>query len=403
MRAYGDCSKDRHNVNGQFVFYTGDPKYYRSSRFDTYICHIISTLYILKKMSSPHNKKSSPPLMTPQKPKNYRHEKNSSSSRNKSGSSKKVSNKSGKKKKRTKTSKTPKTSSETKMNLQKAVNAVVARFILSWPEEIPLDSIRLFFQLEQAHWFYEDFYADKYENIPHFHSLRKFCEMIIRSSNVFTSKHRADFTKMYSAFTKYKAAVPAYGAILINSKKNKMLMAESWHNKVWGFPKGKINEGEKESAGAIREVLEEVGFDITSRIREDDYIEITSKGSSGKITKLFIVCDVPEKYNFKPRVRKEIRSVRWFSINAVANKSWRNKNSNIGDFNHIVPFVIQLKRWLRGDSSTRAKEEAEERRVAEQEKHTDTSQHVENGDMLSTGDGNSFAFNREKVMDALGF
>ena len=195
---------------------------------------------------------------------------------------------------------------------------------------------------------------------------------------------------MYNVFTKYKAAVPAYGAILINSKRDKNAHGRVLAQQGVGFPKGKINEGEKESAGAIREVLEEVGFDITSRVREEDYIEITSKGASGKVTKLFIICNVPEKFNFKPRVRKEIRSVRWFSINAVAKKAWRKKNSQIGDFNHVVPFVIQL-RWLRGDGSTRAKEEEEEERAAAAEKENDSE----------GGGGGIFRFDRKKVMDEI--
>ena len=335
-----------------------------------------------------------PPLMTPQKS-NHEKKRNQKKRGSNTSGKKKTRNNKSKKKKTDKRKKTTTTTTK-KMDLKTAVNDVVARFILSWPEEIPLDSIRLFFQLEQAHWFYEDFYADKYESLPHFHSLKKFCHMIIHSSNVFTSKHRSEFAKMYNVFTKYKAAVPAYGAILINSKRDKMLMAESWHNKVWGFPKGKINEGEKESAGAIREVMEEVGYDITSKLREEDYIEITSKGASGKVTKLFIVCNVPEKFKFQPRVRKEIRSVRWFRINSVAKQSWRQKNSHVGDFNHTVPFVIQLKRWLRGDGSTRAKEEEEEeKRAAEAEK--------KDGQFREQDDDVVFRFDRKKIMDLLGF
>ena len=34
------------------------------------------------------------------------------------------------------------------------------RFILNLPEEEFQSADRLFFQLERAHWFYEDFYAD---------------------------------------------------------------------------------------------------------------------------------------------------------------------------------------------------------------------------------------------------
>jgi hypothetical protein len=44
--------------------------------------------------------------------------------------------------------------------LADVLNDLELRFILNLPEEELNSADRLFFQLEQAHWFYEDFYAD---------------------------------------------------------------------------------------------------------------------------------------------------------------------------------------------------------------------------------------------------
>ena len=43
----------------------------------------------------------------------------------------------------------------------------------------------------------------------------------------------------------------------------------------WGFPKGKVNKDEKEFNCAVREVLEETGFDITLYSSPDEFLEST--------------------------------------------------------------------------------------------------------------------------------
>jgi len=292
---------------------------------------------------------------------------------------------------------------QNKISLQSAVDTLVSRFILSWPEEIPLDSTRLFFQLEQAHWFYEDFYADKHGNLPHFHSLKKFCSMIFKRSKVFPADLKKKFPKMYLAFTKYRKSVPAFGAILLNPKRTKVVLVESWKHHVWGFPKGKINEGESDSLGAVREVKEEIGFDISSRVKEEEFIELKAK--TGKINKLFIIRDVPETTKFKIHVRKEIRSVRWFHIENILSEAWIEKNASVGNFSNAQPFVRQLKRWMRTciDASIDARSKSEEDGVAAP--CTDGDDEAAHSTKLATKieatrDFENFAFDVRAVMAA---
>lgn len=59
---------------------------------------------------------------------------------------------------------------------------------------------------------------------------------------------------------RYKKNVPTYGAILMNSDLDKVLLVQSYFAKSsWGFPKGKVNEDEDPLHCAIREVYEETG------------------------------------------------------------------------------------------------------------------------------------------------
>ena len=74
----------------------------------------------------------------------------------------------------------------------------------------------------------------------------------------------------------------------------------------WGFPKGKVNEGEKSIDCAIREVQEEIGYDISSKInRRISFSRYNNKA----LTQLFAVSDVEMDFDFRPHLNKEIRFV----------------------------------------------------------------------------------------------
>lgn len=68
----------------------------------------------------------------------------------------------------------------------------------------------------------------------------------------------------YDKFLRYKERVPVCGAIILNSDATKVLLVKGFKSGAsWSFPRGKINEKEQPRDCAIREVLEETGFDIT--------------------------------------------------------------------------------------------------------------------------------------------
>ena len=72
----------------------------------------------------------------------------------------------------------------------------------------------------------------------------------------------------------------------------------------WGFPKGKLEEGETDIDAAVREVYEEIGFDIRHLIEENQYLDASVKDS---VARMYIIPGVAENTVFEPKTRNEIR------------------------------------------------------------------------------------------------
>ena len=81
-------------------------------------------------------------------------------------------------------------------------------------------------------------------------------------------------------------------------------MVRGWKsNSGWGFPKGKINQGEREYDCAVREVFEETGHNVAAYLRENEYIE---KRINEQRIRLYIIIGVDEQTEFLTQTRKEI-------------------------------------------------------------------------------------------------
>ena len=85
---------------------------------------------------------------------------------------------------------------------------------------------------------------------------------------------------------------------------DKVLLVTNFNGRAYSFPKGKINEEETDEACAIREVLEEVGFDISSMVSSSDFLEI----EDGHM-RLYIVSGAPEDYEYLTRTKGEIGKI----------------------------------------------------------------------------------------------
>ncbi|KAF9526492.1 Dcp2, box A domain-containing protein [Crepidotus variabilis] len=217
-----------------------------------------------------------------------------------------------------------------------------SRFILNLPDE-ELNSLeRICFQVEQAHWFYEDFIREENHKLPSM-PLKKFSEMLFHACPLL-HQWSHDHEEAFKNFMQYKTRVPVCGAIMLNDAMDKCVLVKGWKaSSNWGFPKGKINETEPTFACAIREVLEETGYNIAGQIDPANVIELSIKEQ--KIS-LFFVPGVPEDFNFQTRTRKEISQIAWFKLSDLP--TWRRNKAQPPNkkFYLISPFIGPLKAFI---------------------------------------------------------
>ncbi|KAJ7071039.1 Dcp2, box A domain-containing protein [Mycena amicta] len=215
-----------------------------------------------------------------------------------------------------------------------------SRFILNLPDEELASLERICFQVEQAHWFYEDFIREQNPKFPTL-PLKKFSAMLFHACPLL-HQWSNDHEQAFNHFMQYKTRVPVCGAIMLNETWEKCILVKGWKpSSGWGFPKGKINEDEPPHACAIREVLEETGYNLAGQLNKDDVIELSIKEQ--KIS-LFIVPNVSEDYPFKTRTRKEISKIEWFKL--VDLPTWKRNKASPGKFYLISPFIGPLKSFI---------------------------------------------------------
>ncbi|KAG2023506.1 DCP2 [Coprinopsis cinerea AmutBmut pab1-1] len=215
---------------------------------------------------------------------------------------------------------------------------LTSRFILNLPDEELASLERICFQVEQAHWYYDDFIREQNPKCPSL-PLKKFTAMMFTHCPILQHwNHEEAFEK----FMAYKTKVPVCGAIMLNSTWDKCVLVKGWKSSSgWGFPKGKINEVEEKHLCAVREVLEETGYNLAGKINPTHYLETVN---GGQLVTLFVVPGVPEDYPFRTKTRKEISKIEWFRL--VDLPGWKRNKQPAGKFYLISPFVGPLKAWI---------------------------------------------------------
>uniref|UniRef100_A0A3P9LJY1 Decapping mRNA 2 n=1 Tax=Oryzias latipes TaxID=8090 RepID=A0A3P9LJY1_ORYLA len=128
-----------------------------------------------------------------------------------------------------------------------------SRFILHIPSEERDNAIRVCFQIELAHWFYLDFCLQNTPGAPHCVILFHHCPFLL--------PHGEEVQKVLEQWKEYKMGVPTYGAIILDESLENVLLVQGYLAKSgWGFPKGKVNEGEAPHDCAVREVTDNLPF-----------------------------------------------------------------------------------------------------------------------------------------------
>lgn len=221
------------------------------------------------------------------------------------------------------------------MSLEEILDDLTSRFIINVPEEETSTIERICFQVEQAHWFYEDYIREQNPGLASF-SLKNFAALLFHHCPVLERWSGNESEEAFKRFIKYKVRVPVCGGILLNETLDKVLLVKGWSKRsTWSFPRGKINKGEPELDCAVRELLEETGFDATDKMSTspNDYVELTLKEQK---IRLYIVPGVPENYLFMPKTRKEISAIAWFPLSSLP--ALRSK----GNEKQLAPTVANM-------------------------------------------------------------
>ncbi|KIY52709.1 DCP2-domain-containing protein [Fistulina hepatica ATCC 64428] len=208
---------------------------------------------------------------------------------------------------------------------------LASRFIVNLPT-FELSSVeRVCFQVEQAHWYYEDFVRPSNEKLPTI-PLRKFTALMFKASEL-----PYDPDEAFDTWMEYKTEVPVCGAIMLNDAMDKCVLVRGYKSASWTFPKGKLNQNEDTWHCACREVLEETGYHLAAKIQPDSVVTINHQGRQ-EMT-MFIVTGVEEDASMLTRTRKEIDDIRWFRIDDLPHAGDRGKGHGGGKFYLVVPFM----------------------------------------------------------------
>ncbi|CAD2112992.1 hypothetical protein YYG_00098 [Plasmodium vinckei petteri] len=230
------------------------------------------------------------------------------------------------------------------------------RFIALLPEFLLKDHVHLYFQIQEAYWWYDDMWQDKYpDKLPKL-SLKTFGYLICDDCPILKKYVPPSAHEKFSLnWRRYCRTIPLRGAILLNHNLKKCLLVKGWSTDNWSFPKGKIDELEEDSVCACREIYEEIGIDIFPYIDEQVYIETHIEDQP---IKLFIIPGVKENTKFQPKTRKEIGAIRWFEIEKIEKfffyKNYKGKGYNLLFDNKkerinasvVCPFIPNLIKWI---------------------------------------------------------
>ncbi|XP_078427888.1 decapping 2 [Wolffia australiana] len=227
---------------------------------------------------------------------------------------------------------------------QELLDDLCSRFVLNVPKEDLESFERILFLVEQAHWFYEDNCVEQNPTLKSL-SLREFTSLMFHSCAALRP-YIAHIDDIYKDFTSYKYRVPVTGAIILDESYHRCLLVKGWKpGSSWSFPRGKKNKDEADHTCAIREVLEETGFDISQVLNMDDHVEVVV---GQQRVRLYIIPGVKEDTTFAPLTKKEISEISWFRIDDLlpASDDTSSRGGNGLKLYMVGPFIAQLKKWI---------------------------------------------------------
>lgn len=213
---------------------------------------------------------------------------------------------------------------------------LLVRFVVNAPDE-DLSSIeRIFFQVEEAQWFYTDFVRQLNPYLPHM-KMKSFAPALLEMAPLVW--RWGDAKDALPRFGQYKSTIPVRGVALLNKDLTKIVLVTGKGGYSWSFPRGKISKDESDIECAIREVREETSFDARDYVNEKDVLERTVHGKNFKI---YLAKGVPEDFPFEPLVRQEISEIKWFDIKTLQ----KSTRSSPQKFFITEPFMKPMTQWI---------------------------------------------------------
>ena len=181
---------------------------------------------------------------------------------------------------------------------------------------------------------------------------------------------------------------------MLNEAMDEVVLVKGWKkNANWSFPRGKINQDEKDLDCAVREVYEETGFDIrTAGLIQDvastKFIDITMREQQ---MRLYVFRDVPMDTHFEPRTRKEISKIQWYKLSELPTLKRSSQQqegrdhdlaANANKFYMVAPFLAPLKKWI----TQQKKQDALKATYSKQSQTTSTSEKLDNHEEIHKPD-----------------
>ncbi|KAL6504069.1 mRNA-decapping enzyme subunit 2 [Orobanche gracilis] len=225
---------------------------------------------------------------------------------------------------------------------QELLDDLCSRFVLNVPKEDQQSFERILFLVEYAHWFYEDNSVEKNPSLKSL-TLKEFTTLLFNNCDVL-KPYVAHIDDIFKDFTSYKVRVPVTGAIILDETYERCLLVKGWKGSSWSFPRGKKSKDEEDHKCAIREVLEETGFDVSNLLNKDNHIEMIF---GQQRVRLYIIAGVKDGTFFAPQTKKEISEIAWQRLDEFpANDDVISRGFTGLKLYMVSPFLTSLKSWI---------------------------------------------------------
>ena len=274
--------------------------------------------------------------------------------------------------------------------VEAAIDDLISRFLNLPPgEECTVE--RVFFQIQQAHWFYVDEWADPEGwddetnsnteredsgggggggdggggggsknnklRIKNARAVLPYLRFDAFSRRTFAAspmlrEYCGQHVEFKASFKAYMNTIPRYGCILINSAMDHVLLVQGYGSKTYGWPRGKVNQGELGIDCAGREAYEETGYNPRALLRESDFLEV--QDADGAANRLYIGVGVPDdgSVNFAPLLAKEVGDIAWVEMASIDSRERRGVALAPGGGFKTVKlwgiggFINRLRAWI---------------------------------------------------------